>query len=327
VRALGRSGLQVEAFAFGGAPLGNMPGPIADEDWHGALDTAWNLGVRFYDTAPHYGLGLSEQRLGAVLPRHDRDEYIVSTKIGRLLVPADDPSGMDTEGFVVPATMARVRNYSRDGVLRSLESSLERLGVSRIDIVLVHDPDDYYQAALDGAFPALDELRRQGVIRSYGAGMNQSEMLARFVQVTDLDVVLLAGRYTLFEQNALDYLLPICRTRNVSVIAGGVFNSGLLATERPSDTSTYNYAPAQPDVLARARQIADVCQRHGVPLPAAAVQFVLAHPAIKTLCLGMRTAAEVQRNATLFDVPIPAALWADLKQAGLLREDAPTPSA
>jgi D-threo-aldose 1-dehydrogenase len=304
-----------------------MPGPIADADWRAALDAAWNLGVRFFDTAPHYGLGLSEQRLGAVLPQHDRDEFIVSTKVGRLLAPSPASTAMDDEGFAVPATMVRVRDYSRDGVLRSLESSLERLGVSRIDILLVHDPDDYFQAALDGAFPALDELRRQGVIRSYGAGMNQSAMLTRFVQETDLDVVLLAGRYTLFEQNALDDLLPLCVSRDVSVIVGGAFNSGLLATNTPLDSATYNYAPAPQAVLDRARQLAEICERHGVSLPAAAVQFVLAHPAIKTLCLGMRTAAEVQRNATLFDVAIPPALWADLRDAGLLRRDAPVPSA
>jgi D-threo-aldose 1-dehydrogenase len=326
VKALGRGGLEVGAFSFGGAPLGNMPAPIADADWQGALAAAWDAGVRFFDTAPHYGLGLSEERYGVGLAGHDRDEYIVSTKVGRLLAPNPGLTAMDDEGFAVPATLVRVRDYSRDGVLRSLESSLERLGLSRIDILLVHDPDDYFEAALNGAFPALDDLRRQGVIRSYGAGMNQSAMLSRFVRETDLDVVLLAGRYTLFEQNALDDLLPLCVARDVSVIAGGAFNSGLLATDHPNESVTYNYAPAPPQVLARARELAGVCARHGVSLPAAAVQFVLAHPSIKTVCLGMRTAAEVQRNATLFDATIPSTFWSDLQESGLLRLDAPVPS-
>jgi D-threo-aldose 1-dehydrogenase len=327
VRALGRSDLQVGAFAFGGAPLGNLGQPVPEEDWQSALAAAWDAGVRFFDTAPHYGLGLSEERLGVGLAAHPRDEFVVSTKIGRLLSPGPGSVGMDTEGFAVPAKLVRVRDYSRDGVLRSLESSLERLRTSRIDILLVHDPDDFFREALEGAFPALDDLRRQGVIRSYGAGMNQSAMLSRFVRETDLDVVLLAGRYTLFEQSALDDLLPLCSSHDVSVIAGGVFNSGLLATDHPSESAAYNYAPTSPEVLGRARKLAEVCARHGVSLPAAAVQFVLAHPAVKTVALGMRSAAEVRRNATLFDTPIPSALWADLQNNSFLRRDAPIPVA
>jgi D-threo-aldose 1-dehydrogenase len=233
---------------------------------------------------------------------------------------------MDGEGFAVPAKLRRVRDYSRDGVMRSLESSLERLRMDRVDIVLVHDPDDFYREALDGAFPALHDLRAQGVIGAFGAGMNQSEMLAEFVRSTDLDVILLAGRYTLYEQGALDELLPLCIDHGVSVVAGGVFNSGLLATNHPDSSATYNYAPPPPEVLRRVERIADVCERHGVRLPAAAVQFVLAHPAVKTACLGARTATEVERNATLFGERIATAFWTDLKGAGLLRQDAPVPS-
>jgi D-threo-aldose 1-dehydrogenase len=319
--ALGRGGLRVGPLAFGGAPLGNLGTPVTEADAQGALAGAWDSGIRYFDTAPHYGLGLSEERFGAGLAGKPRDELVVSTKVGRLLAPnTDSAPGTDDEGFAVAATSVRVRDYSRDGALRSLESSLQRLRLERIDVVFVHDPDDFYAAALDGAFPALEELRAQGVIRSYGAGMNQSEMLADFVRNTDLDVVLLAGRYTLFEQDALDHLLPLCEQRGVSVVAGGVFNSGLLATNRPEPGATYNYAPASAEVLARANRIADVCERHGVALPAAAVHFVLRHPVIATACLGARSAAEVERNATLLDVQVPEELWSELKHEGLLRD-------
>jgi D-threo-aldose 1-dehydrogenase len=315
--------MDIGAVGLGGAPLGNLGTAVSDDDALGAITTAWEVGVRFFDTAPHYGLGLSERRFGVGLAGRPRDEFVISTKVGRLLVPNGDAAGMDDEGFDVPASMRRVRDYTRDGVLRSIESSLKRLQLERLDIVLVHDPDDFYREALDGAFPALHDLRAQGVIRAFGAGMNQSEMLADFVRNTDLDVVLLAGRYTLYEQGPLDDLLPLCVARGVSVVAGGVFNSGLLATDRPGPSATYNYAPAPPAAIERVSRIATVCESHGVSLPAAAVQFVLGHPAVKTACLGARSAAEVQRNASLFEVNVPAALWSDLKDAGLLRRDAP----
>jgi D-threo-aldose 1-dehydrogenase len=319
--------MDLGVFGFGGAPIGNLGRPVSEQDALGALEAAWDVGVRFFDTAPHYGLGLSEQRMGIALAGRPRDEFVVCTKVGRILVPNDRPEhAMDDEGFAVQASFRRVRDYSRDGVLRSLEASLDRLHLQRIDVVLVHDPDDYYREALEGAFPALEELRAQGVIRAYGAGMNQSEMLAEFVRNTDLNVILLAGRYTLYEQNALDELLPLCVQRGVKVIAGGVFNSGLLATDPPGPTATYNYASPPPSVLQRVERIAAACRRHGVSLPAAAVQFVLAHPAIRTACLGARTAAEVQRNATLFDAQIPSSLWDDLKSDGLVRQDAPVPT-
>ena len=233
---------------------------------------------------------------------------------------------MDDEGYAVPTTHVRVRDYSRDGILRSLESSLERLGLDRVDILFVHDPDEYYREALEGAFPALEELRSQGVITSYGAGMNQSEMLADFVRETDLDVIMLAGRYTLLEQGALDDLLPECERRGVSVVAAGVFNSGLLARARPRADVTYNYEPAPPEILARVHRIADVLERHGTTLPQAAAQFALAHPAVATVCLGARSAAQVERNAALFDAPVPEQAWQELVAEGLLRETAPVPA-
>jgi D-threo-aldose 1-dehydrogenase len=324
-RPLGRGGLTVGPLSFGTAPIGNLGRQVADDEWRGALTAAWEAGVRYYDTAPHYGLGLAERRLAEGLA--GRDGFVVSTKVGRLLAPAASaPDAMDTEGFAVPATHVRVRDYSRDGVFASLESSLERLGLDRVDLLLVHDPDEHYSEALDGAFPALEELRSQGVITSYGAGMNQAEMLADFVRETDLDVVMLAGRYTLLEQGALDDLLPECQARGVSVIAAGVFNSGLLARDRPREDVTYNYAPAPPELVARVQRIADVLERHGMSLPVAAAQFALAHPVVATVCLGARSAAQVQRNAALFDHPVPAAAWGELVSEGLLRPDAPVPT-
>jgi D-threo-aldose 1-dehydrogenase len=305
--------------AFGSAPIGNLGRVVGDEEWTGALSTALETGVRYFDTAPHYGLGLAERRLAEL-----GDDVIVSTKVGRLLV-AGPGTGMDTEGYDVPDTIVRVRDYSRDGVLRSLEESLQRLDRDRVDILFVHDPDEYFHEALDGAFPALEELRAEGVIRSYGAGMNQAEMLAAFARETDLDVLMLGGRYTLLEQDALDDLLPVCEQRGVSVVAAGVFNSGLLARQRPRKDATYNYEPAPPEILARANRIADVLERHGTTLPVAAAQFPLAHPAVATVCLGARSAEQVARNAALFDTPVPAGAWEELVAEGLLRSDAPVP--
>jgi D-threo-aldose 1-dehydrogenase len=322
-RALGRGGLAVGPLSFGTAPIGNLGRRVEEDEWRGALAAAWEAGVRYYDTAPHYGLGLAERRLAEGLA--GRDGFVVSTKVGRLLTPSRSDT-MDTEGFAVPATHVRVRDYSPDGVLASLESSLERLGLDRVDLLLVHDPDDFYSDALDGAFPALEELRSQGVIASYGAGMNQAEMLADFVRETDLDVVMLAGRYTLLEQGALDDLLPECQARGVSVIAAGVFNSGLLARDRPRPGVTYNYAPAPPELVERVHRIADVLERHGTSLPVAAAQFPLAHPVVATVCLGARSAAQVRRNAALFDDPVPSAAWEELVSEGLLRPDAPVPT-
>ena len=327
-RPAGRGGLTVTELSFGAAQIGNLFTAMTDERAIGAVDAAWSADVRYFDTAPHYGVGLSERRLGAALARRPRDEFVVSTKVGRLLAPdPEGASGRDTDGFDVSATWRRVRDYSRDGVLRSLEDSLARLRLSRVDIAFVHDPDDHYREAIEGAFPALEQLRQEGVIISYGAGMNQSAMLAEFVRHTDLDVVMLAGRYTVLEQGALDDLLPLCLERHVSAIAAGVFNSGLLASDRPTPGARYNYAPAPAALLDRADQIASICERFGTTLPAAAAQFPLAHPAVASVCLGMRSREQVRRNAALFDTSIPVGLWPALKSEGLLREDAPIPGA
>jgi D-threo-aldose 1-dehydrogenase len=326
-RALGRGGLRVGPLGFGAAVIGNLYTAVDPETANAAVHVALDCGVRYFDTAPHYGLGLSEERLGAGIAGFDRSRLLISTKVGRLLM--DNPEGAherDPELFDVPASKRRVHDYSRDGVLRSLESSLDRLGTDHVDILFVHDPDNHYQQALDGAFPALEELRAQGVIRSYGAGMNSPGMLADFVRNTDLDVVMLAGRYTLLDQGAQAELLPLCEQRGVSMVAAGVFNSGLLARERPAADATYDYAPARQEVIARANRIADVCERHGVTLPQAAAQFPVNHPAVATVVLGARTAAEVTRNATLFDRPVPLECWQELVAEGLLAENVPMPT-
>jgi D-threo-aldose 1-dehydrogenase len=324
-RAFGRGGLSVGPYGFGMAPLANLGREVDEEVAMAALDAAWRAGVRYFDTAPHYGLGLGERRLGKFLATKPRDEFILSTKVGRLLV--DDQNGVqpDTEGFAVNSVLTRRRDYSADGVRRSLDESLDRMGLDRIDVVFVHDPDDYYAEALDGALPALDALRRDGTIASYGAGMNQTEALADFIRNSDLDIVMCAGRYTLLEQTALDDLLPTALARNVSVVAAAVFNSGLLARDRPAADQTYNYAAAPASLLEKATAIADVCESHGVSLPAAASQFALGHPAVATVCTGARSSEQVRRNADLFDVEIPAGLWSDLVSAGLLRSDSPSP--
>jgi len=282
--------------------------------------------VRFFDTAPHYGLGLSERRLGRALADRPRAGYVVSTKVGRVLEA--DPAGAsvrDGEGFDVPATWRRVWDFSADGVRRSLAASLDRLGLERADVVLLHDPDHHWRQAVEEAYPVLHELRAQGVVGAVGAGMNQWRMLADLVRETDLDVVLLAGRYTLLDQSALDGLLPLCQARGVSVVVGGPLNSGLLADPRPG--ATYDYAPGPPELVERARRLATVCARHGVTLPQAALAFPAGHPAVASVLVGMRSPAEVAENTTLAARPVPAALWEELFAERLLRADAPVPQA
>ncbi len=324
-RAMNRSGCRLTELSLGCSQLGNLYRAVTDEDAAATVDRAWELGIRYFDTAPHYGLGLSERRLGAALVHRKRDDYVISTKVGRALHALDQPHGRDDEGFDVPATHRRVWDFSRGGVLRSLEQSLQRLGLDRVDIVFLHDPDDHWPDALGQAYPALEELRSQGVVSAIGAGMNQAEMLADFVRHTDMDVVMLAGRYTLLEQGALDDLLPLCTDRGVAVIAAGAFNSGVLASDRPPDDAKHNYEGATSDILDRVRRIANVCDSHGVSLPAAAIAFPLAHPSVVSVCLGARSPEQVERNVQLHSRPIPPDLWTELKSDGLLRRTAPTP--
>ena len=314
VRRLGRSAVEVTELSFGGAALGNLFTPVDDEAAAAAVDAAWNGGIRTFDTAPHYGLGLSERRLGGALAGRPRAEYVLSTKVGRLLEPVAEPHGTDTEGFAVPAHSRRVFDFSADGVRRSLEASLVRLGLDRIDIALIHDPDDHGEQALREAYPALERLRSEGCVRAIGVGMNQAAMLTRFVTDTDIDVVLVAGRYTLLDQSAADALLPSALDRGVSVIAGGVFNSGLLAA--PGVGATYDYQAAPDRLIARAQQLATICARFGVPLRAAAARFPLRHPAVASVLVGARSAAEITDAIQLRQADIPAALWTALASVG-----------
>jgi D-threo-aldose 1-dehydrogenase len=310
--------VQLPVLGFGAAPIGNLSRQVSEQEAVDAVTTAWEGGVRYFDTAPHYGLGLSERRLGAALAGKDRDSYVLSTKVGRLLQPNPAPQGKDTEGFDVPDNLRRVRDYSRDGVLRSIEESLQRLGTDRIDIVYIHDPDDYWTEAVEGAAPALSALRDEGVIGAWGAGMNQFEMLHRFITETDIDVIMLAGRYTLLEQGAARDLLPACLERGVGVVNVGVFNSGLLSKERPATNATYNYAPAPQELLDRANQVADICESHGTTLPAAALHYPHQHPAVTSVVLGMRTPTQVKQNLDLAAQSVPADLWADLRVRRLI---------
>jgi D-threo-aldose 1-dehydrogenase len=310
LRRLGRSPVHVTELSFGGAAIGNLFTEVGEDDARAAVDAAWDGGIRTFDTAPHYGLGLSERRLGAALRDRPRDEYVISTKVGRLLEPAAGPVGRDPEGFAVPAHLVRRFDYSADGVRRSLEASLDRLGLDRVDIALIHDPDDHGEQALREAYPALERLRAEGVVRAIGVGMNQSAMLTRFVTDTDIDVVLVAGRYTLLDRSAALDLLPVAHSRGVSVIAGGVFNSGVLAA--PVAGATYNYETAPAELIERARRLAEMCERFAVPLRAAAARFPLTHPAVASVLIGVRSAAEITEAVRLRALDIPAALWDSL---------------
>jgi D-threo-aldose 1-dehydrogenase len=309
---------------LGGAPLGNLLTAVSDEDAAATVEAAWDEGWRYFDTAPHYGLGLAEERLGAALRDKPRDSYVLSSKVGRLIV-LGDAAAPDDEGFEVTTTLRREWDFSRDGVLRSIEDSLRRMGTDWLDVVLVHDPDDHYEEALQTAFPTLAALRDEGVIKAIGSGMNQSEMLASFVRQADLDVIMLAGRYTVLDPDALDDVLPACLENDVQVIAVGVFNSGLLSQSRPAPDATFDYVPAPAQVRRKAEQLADVCESHGVTLPAVALQFPLAHPAVAGVAVGCRNAAQVHTNAALARAEVPAGVWSDLRSTGLLRADAPTP--
>jgi D-threo-aldose 1-dehydrogenase len=314
VRRLGRSDVIVTELAFGGAALGNLFATVDDETAAATVDAAWAGGIRTFDTAPHYGLGCSERRIGAALRHRPRAEYTISTKVGRILEPVDVVEGMDTEGFVVPATHRRRFDYSADGIRRSLESSLERLGLDRVDIVYIHDPVDHREQALQEAYPALEQLRSEGVVGAIGAGMNESEMLTRFVTETDVDVVLLAGRYTLLDQQAAVELLPAAIDRGVSVIIGGVFNSGLLAN--PSADARFDYEIAPAPLVDRARRLEAVCGSFGIPLRAAAARFPLAHPAVASVLIGARNPYEITDAVELRGLEIPAELWTALAGVG-----------
>ena len=334
-RSLGRTGLTVTRLGFGGAPIGGLYREVPTPDAIATVERAWDLGIRLFDTAPLYGYGASERRVGAGLGGKPRDEYVLSTKVGRLIAePGAVPPGAEIDRQLVDGRedgaylgvggRKVLFDYSADGVRRSIDASLARLGVDRIDIALIHDPDDHWDDAIGQAWPALARLREEGVIGAVGAGMNQSAMLARFAREGDFDVFLLAGRYTLLDHDALDELLPLCIEKRIGVMIGGVMNSGILADPRPG--GHFDYAAAPPTVLERARRLGEVCARHGVRLKAAAVQFPMAHPASTALLTGVRSVAHLDEYPGLLAEPIPADLWAELRHEGLIPADAPTPA-
>ena len=313
---------RLSRLGFGGAPLGNLFTAVDDATARAAVDAAWECGIRYFDTAPHYGLGLSERRIGEALRDRPRAEFVLSTKVGRALDPVsvgvEAIAAKDDQGFDVPAAYVRRWDFSADGVRRSIEESLGRLGLDHIDIAYLHDPDDHVEQALDEAYPALEKLREEGVLGAIGVGMNQSAVPTRFVTETDIDVVLLAGRYTLLDQSGAEDLLPAAQARGVAVILGGVFNSGLLADPRAA--ATYNYVPAPAELIKRALAIEEVCDGYDVPLRAAALQFGLTqHPAVVSALIGVRDAEQACDCAAMAGVTVPETLWADLRERDLLR--------
>jgi D-threo-aldose 1-dehydrogenase len=320
---IGKTGLRVTRLGLGGGPLGGLYRDPSDPDAAATVQRALELGLNFFDTAPLYGHGKSERRLGRALAGRPPDSFVVATKVGRVLVP-EDAARVESPWFDHPDAFRPVFDFSHDGVMRSLEESRKRLSVERIDVVHIHDPDDHYDQAVAEAFPALETLRRQGVIDAIGAGMNQAEMLARLARECDFDCFLLAGRYTLIDHTGLEELLPLCLARRISIIVGGPYNSGILATGAQPG-ARFNYADAPSSLLERVRRIEVVCARHGVPLKAAALQFPLAHAAVASVIPGARSAAEVDENFRLMSHPIPRAFWRELRAAGLLPEEAPVP--
>ncbi len=272
------------------------------------VEAAWQAGIRFFDTAPLYGHGLAEQRLGAVLRGKPRDEFVLATKVGRLLREDAPPEPGQAYKGVPPVNP--VYDFSYDGVMRSVEESLARLGLDRVDVLHIHDPDEHFEEALAGAYRALDRLRAEGTIKAVGAGMNQAEMLVRFARDADFDCFLLAGRYTLLDRTGGAELLPLCVEKSIAIIAGGVFNSGILAN--PSPGATFNYQEAPPDLVHRALRMQELCARHGVELKAAAIQFPLRHPAVASVLTGCRSVREVEENVGMFQAPVPSALWDEL---------------
>lgn len=325
------------ALGFGGAPLGNLFAPVTDAAAIALVRHAMQRGVGYFDTAPHYGNGRSEHRIGAALRGVPRDAYLLSTKVGRLLVP-DSAAPRNQHGYVDVLPFAQRWDYSYDGTMRSLEDSLQRIGLARIDFVFIHDvardahgdeQPQRFREAMDGAVPALARLKAERTIAGFGLGVNDWRVCVDALAHADLDVLLLAGRYTLLDQTALPDLLPLCAKRGTRVVIGGPFNSGILATgARPADDGTpyFNYEPASPAIVARVTAIEEVCTAHRVPLKAAALQFPRAHPAVACVLAGARSIAELDENVALMARPIPAAFWSDLKVRRLVAADAPLPA-
>ena len=333
-RTLRRSGLGVTSMGLGGSPLGNRARPMREEDAEALIGAAWSAGIRYFDTAPLYGHGLAEARLGHGLRWQSRDEYVISSKVGRVLRSAPRAS-IDYGPWAGGLPFTCHFDYTYDGTLRSFEDSLQRLGLERIDIVFIHDIDVFthgvagqkqaFEQAMSGSYPALLRLRDEGVVKAIGVGVNEWEPCHAALVRGDFDCFLLAGRYTLLEQGALDCFLPLCLERNAAVVIGGGLNSGILATGALPD-ARHNYGPASPEIRDLVARIDAICRQHHVPLPAVALQFVLAHPAVVSHIPGARSVAQLQQNVDWASQSVPAELWTELKSAGLLRPDAPVPT-
>jgi D-threo-aldose 1-dehydrogenase len=315
--------VRLTRLGLGGAQVGNLYREVPDAVAQETLAAAWDGGIRYFDTAPHYGLGLSERRVGEFLREYPRDSYVLSTKVGRLLVPNPDFDGrpgaqghLDTEGFAVPARTRRQWDFSRDGIRRSIGESLERLGLDRIDVVYLHDPESHWRQALDEGVPALLELRDEGTVSAIGAGMNFAGPMTELIRGYDVDLVMCAGRYTLLEQ--ADDLMDAARERGVGVVIAGVYNSGLLARRRPGPNPKYDYAPAPQALVERVHALADLCERHGVTLPEVALAFPLRHPAVVSVVVGAGTPEQVTQNVERLATAVPSALWTELAGSGLI---------
>ncbi len=358
---LGSTRVRVTRLGLGTVPLGGLYQPIDDHDALALLQRSFELGIRLVDTAPQYGSGLAERRLSQVLPGWPREALVVATKVGRLVRPTSTPAKVfrvlgETVASRDPSRLIRaskhvfhrlrgyrehraspttgsgggdqrlgsVFDFSYDGAMRSLEESLARLRLDRVDVLYIHDPDYHFRQAMSGAYRALERLRADGTVGAIGVGMNQTPMLARFAREAQFDCFLVAGRYTLLDQTAADELLPICAEKGIGVVVGGVYNSGILADPRPG--AHFNYEPATQPWLEKALRIKAVCDRYDVPLKAAAIQFPLGHPAVASVLAGARSVQETEDNAAMMRYPIPADLWEELRHEGLIAPTIPTPA-
>jgi D-threo-aldose 1-dehydrogenase len=334
-RQIGTTGLMVTEVGYGASQFGNLYHEVTDEQATDAIAAGWAAGIRYFDTSPFYGLGRSETRLGMIMPPYPRDEYVLSSKVGRLLVPAEPVA--ERYGFLNPLPNDVVYDYSYDGVMRSVESSLERLRVGRLDILLMHDigrythgdeNDRHFPIAMEGGYRALDELRSAGTIKAIGLGVNEIEVCQEAMQHGHWDCFLLANRYTLLEQGGLHDFLPACQAAGTSILAAGIYNSGILATgTRKGGKLHYDYGPPPQHIIRKVQKLEDICDKFDVPLIAAALQFPLAHPVVSCVIPGLSSAKRIVQTMELYQLEIPADFWAALKSDGLLESDCPVPGA
>jgi D-threo-aldose 1-dehydrogenase len=333
-RKFGRLDFNVTDMGFGAAPIGNFLRPISEAESEAMINRAWDSGMRYFDTAPYYGHGLSEARIGQYLRWRPRNEFVISSKVGRVLEPALRKD-IDFTPWVNGLPFKCRFDYSYDGTMRSFEDSLQRLGLEHIDILFIHDADVfthglemqkvYFKQAIDGCYRALIKLREQGLVRAIGVGVNNWEVMLDFMKARDFDTLLVAGRYTLLEQDALNELLPMCEKRGTALVIGGGFNGGILATGSVPGAK-WNYAPAPDHIVQKVKKIEAVCAKYNVPLAAAALQFLLAHPAVASHIPGTRNVAQMEQNIALVGQPIPLEFWQTLKNEALIRSDAPVPT-